>query len=179
MHDEINKEYFEWLYRLVCENRYDGTISYRKLLTYLHNADFRYSIAMDENRAEDGLDLRHRFACEYTYEDDAELYLEGPCSVLEMIIALAIRCEETYMDDANIGDRTAQWFWKMITNLGLGSMYDTRFDSRFVYETVERFLNRDYEPDGIGGLFIVKNCDCDLRTVEIWHQLCWYLNSIT
>lgn len=48
-------------------------------------------------------------------------YLDNrPCSVLEMIIALAIRLEEHIMDDPDIGNRTGQWFWDMIVSLGLG-----------------------------------------------------------
>jgi hypothetical protein len=105
--------------------------------------------------------------------------LDGPCSVLEMMIALAIRCEETIMDDPDIGDRTRQWFWGMIINLGLGGMTDANFDPDFVDDSVLRFLNRDYEPDGRGGLFTIRNCHRDLRDVEIWYQLCWYLDSIT
>mgnify|MGYP003235589453 FL=1 len=96
-----------------------------------------------------------------------------------MILALAIRCEETIMDDPSIGDRTQQWFWGMITNLGLGSMTDSRFDRDAANDILERFLDREYEPDGKGGLFTVRNCDSDLRDVEIWYQMCWYLNHIT
>jgi hypothetical protein len=132
----------------------------------------------DGNRAEDGLNMRYRFACEYTYVEDADTYISGPCSVLEMIIALAIRCEETIMDDTNYGDRTKQWFWKMITNLGLGSMHDDQYDRRFVDDIINTFLDREYEPDGRGGLFTVKDCEGDLRTMEIWHQLCWYLDGL-
>ena len=82
------------------------------------------------------------------------------------------------MDDPKIGNRTQQWFWTMITNLGLGDMYDSRFDRRYVKKVVDKFLNREYSPDGDGGLFRIRNCDEDLRTVEIWTQLCWYLDSI-
>lgn len=82
------------------------------------------------------------------------------------------------MDDPNVGNRTAQWFWSMINNLDLGSMTDSRFDKRFVDERLDIFLNRKYEPDGKGGLFRIRGCDRDLRTVEIWYQLCWYLDSI-
>ena len=81
------------------------------------------------------------------------------------------------MDDPKMGNRTSQWFWGMINSLGLSGMYDDNFDKDFVYEVVYRFLDRDYEPDGRGGLFTIKNCDKDLREVEIWYQLCWYLDS--
>ena len=95
-----------------------------------------------------------------------------------MLIALAIRCEEHIMDDPDIGNRTGQWFGGMIDNLGLGSMYDENFDRDYVDEKIGIFLNRDYERNGKGGLFTVKHCKYDLRTVEIWYQMCWYLDYI-
>lgn len=178
MRDDINNEYFNWLCKLVCRNLYSDRISYRKLLMHLHDTNFRYSILRDKDRAEDGLNLRYRFADEYTYIENADTYVYGPCSVLEMMVALAIRCEETIMDDTSYGDRTKQWFWNMITNLGLGSMNDNQYNRSFVTDIVETFLNREYEPDGRGGLFTIRDCDYDLRTMEIWNQLCWYLDSI-
>jgi hypothetical protein len=66
----------------------------------------------------------------------------------------------------------------MIVNLGLGGMTDKYFDRELVDERIAIFLDREYEPDGTGGLFTVKNCDRDLRTVEIWRQLSYYLNTI-
>lgn len=175
----ISNEYFNWLYTEACGDKYADQISYKKLLMHLHNKPFRYLIPRDENRAEDGIDLRRRFAYEYTYIDDADEYLTDPCSVLEMILALAIRCEETIMDDANIGDRTKQWFWGMLTSLGLGSMTDELYDKEYVENVLERFLNRDYELNGKGGLFTIKNCEEDLRDIEIWVQLLWYLDNIS
>ena len=178
MQDRIINEYFEWLFNLVCGRRYSKRVSFRRLLSYLHSITFSYSIKKDANRAADGVDLRYRFALEQGYADTPEC-LDGPCSVLEMMVALSIRCEETIMDDPNIGDRTSQWFWGMITNLGLGSMIDDRFDRQYVDDVITRFLNRKYDPDGKGGLFRIKNCMYDLRKIEIWNQLCWYLNTIT
>lgn len=179
--DILNNEYFEWLYGLVCDTRRPKSLSYRKLLMHLHNTEFRYVIQRDRNRASDGIDLRYRFALEREHKyptDQVMNILDGPCSVLEMMIALAIRCEETIMDDASIGDRTSQWFWGMVNNLGLGAMLDNRFERGEFDRIVNRFLDREYSPDGRGGLFRLRNCDRDLRTVEIWYQLCWYLDSI-
>lgn len=174
----IEKEYFEWMYDLVCEDRFSSNISYRKLLSYLHDIEYTYTIRKDSNRAEDGIDLRHRF-CYETGRGITNRHLEGPCSVLEMIVALAIRCEKTIMDDPRIGDRTGQWFWRMITNLGLGDMMDDRFDNQYVENVITKFLNRRYKPDGRGGLFVIRNCNTDLRRVEIWTQMLWFLDSIT
>lgn len=174
---QVQNEYFEWMYHLVCDGRYVEPNSYRKLLMYLHTREFTYIIPRDKNRAGDGYTLRYRFTLANNCED-AFAYLDGPCSVLEMMIALAVRCEESIMDDPNIGDRTQQWFWGMISNLGLGSMLDDQFDKLYVEKVVDRFLNREYEPNGKGGLFTVRDRDCDMRDAEIWYQLNYYLDSI-
>ena len=176
--DRVNDEYFEWLCGLIDITRFSRHISYRKLLMHLHNIEFTWFIPNDDNRADDGIQLRRRYSLVL---EDMRLqdYIQGPCSVLEMMVALAIRCEESIMDDAQIGDRIGQWFWSMIHNLGLSPMSDNRFDRDFVDDAIARLLNREYEPDGRGGLFTVKHCDHDMRTVEIWRQLSWYLGSIT
>lgn len=181
MRDSIRKEYFEWLFDIVCARRYSKRISYRKLLTHLHEVEFIYILPMDRNRATDGMDLRHRFTVNHGYDHIYKTILDildGPCSVLEMLVALSIKCEENIMDDPAYGDRTGQWFWEMIINLGLGGTLDDRFDARIVDEILNRFMNRRYEPNGEGGLFTIDNAGADLRDVEIWFQLCWYLDNI-
>lgn len=174
--DEIINGYFNWIYDAMCKKRYPESISYRKLFTQLHDTEFIYTMRNDASRADDGLSLRYRFAYFNPEFDDAERYIVGPCSVLEMMYALAIRCEE-FMDNTAYGDRTGQWFWSMIVSLGLGSMDDAHYDRDYVDRALERFMYREYEPNGKGGLFTIYDCDSDLRDVEIWWQLCWYLNS--
>ena len=174
--DKIKDDYFNWLYNYVCKGRAHERISYRNLLSLLHQIEFTFFVGNDINRAKDGVDLRYRFAT--LYEDDSIMdILDGPCSVLEMMVALAIRCEESIMDDTRYGDRTGQWFWDMMSNLGIGLMYDDIFDNRIVEEKIYNFLDRNYEPDGKGGLFYIRGCKEDLRVLEIWTQLCWYLDN--
>lgn len=178
-HEElIRTEYFEWLVKIISQNRFAKEISYKKLLTYLYKTEFKYSILRDSNREEDGKYLRYRFSRHYSKRSDADLYLDGPCNILEMMVALSIRIEENIMDDPTYGDRTSQWFWGMINNMGLGSMDDDNFDEDHVENCINRFLKREYSPNGRGGLFTIRNCKTDLRKVEIWDQLCWYLNTI-
>lgn len=176
--DALINEYFEWMYHLVCKNRYTKRRSYRKLLSRLHDIEFIYIIGMDSNRAEDGINLKYRFGYENGYEDFmiSACLDNKSCSVLEMLVALAIRCEEHIMEDSDIGDRTGEWFWIMIENLGLRSMNDARFDRGYVDETIDIFLNREYKRNGEGGLFIVDS-QRDLRYVEIWYQMCLYLEK--
>lgn len=175
--DRVNADYFEWMYDIVCYNRFGKGMTYRKLLTFLHDTEFVYFVPYDENRAVEGIALRYRF-CVIHNCPELEWCLTGPCSVLEMMVALAIRCEENLMDDPDKGDRTGQWFWNMIINMGLGSMNDTNFNEWLVNDVVSRFLNREYDPDGRGGLFRVKGWNRDMRTAEIWHQLMAYINTI-
>lgn len=179
MRDKIIKEYFQWLTDLVCKGRFSDKISCTRLMLSLHNTEFVYTIPMDENRAEDGVSLRYRFMRAKCYDTSIMEYLQKPCSMLEMMVALAIRCEEDIMEEPIKGDRTAQWFWGMVVNLGLGSMFDHCYDEQLVDEVLTRFAKRRYDPDGRGGLFRIKGCPRDLRKVEIWYQMCWYLDSIT
>lgn len=177
---ELCREYFDWMCQLVRHKQYNRRLSYNKLLNHLHNIDFQYILPMDGNRAEDGIDLRYRFGYEKEYEDSIiASYLDSrPCSVLEMLIALAFRCEEHIMDDPDAGNRMGQWFWGMIVNLGLESMSDSQFNAAYVDDVVFRFMERKYKRNGEGGLFTIDRCKYDMRTVEIWYQLNWYLNSI-
>lgn len=175
--DQIINDYFEWLWNFT---KCRGHSQNRKIITLLHNIEFRYSIPMDANREEDGIDLRYRFITEVGIPKNYQEvygYLDGPCSVLEMMIALAIRCEESIMDDPDIGDRTSEWFWLMMKNLGLDYMSDRKFDRDIAEEKISIFLDRRYKRNGEGGLFVV-NGRKDLRKVEIWYQMCWYLDTI-
>ena len=170
--------YFEWLYQLVCDERYRKNVSYERLFQKLHNTPFTFSLYMDGNRAADGIDLRYRFGYENDYSQAIiSEYLDNEnCSVLEMMVALSLRCEEHIMSNSSIGNRTGQWFWNMVVNLGLGSMSDWHYDETYVTNVLDRFLNREYEPNGIGGLFRV-DIGKDLRKIDIWYQMMWYLNE--
>ena len=176
---ELNNRYFEWMYDKVIRNALKQVKSYKKLFTYLHGVDFNYILDMDSNRAEDGVDLRYRFA----YEQDidprlAATYLDNrPCSVLEMIIALAIRCEEDIADDPEIGDRTSNWFWDMMSSLGLQYFDDEWYDEKQIATIVDKFLYRKYARNGKGGLFCIPGIDKDMRSAEIWYQAMWYFDT--
>lgn len=174
--NEIQEDYFEWMYAMMCEGRFAPSLSYRKLFEFLHEVEFIYFIPHDENRAKDGMSLRYKF-CLMNNCPDLEEYLDGPCSVLEMMVALSIKCEHI-KSDPRVGDRTAQWFWGMMSNLGLSSMNDRDFNDWYVNDVVTRFLNREYDRNGRGGLFTIRRWKKDARDVEIWHQLLAYLNTI-
>ena len=54
-----------------------------------------------------------------------------------------------------------------------------RMDEKRARAILERFLRREYEPDGRGGLFTIKSGRHDMRKIEIWYQMMWYLDEIT
>lgn len=171
-------EYFKWMYRLVV-NDYANNLSYTKLLYFLYDTEFTYTISRDENRAIDGIDFRYRFGKEFGYSDEIirNTIDTRPCSVLEMMIALASRLENTIMDDSDYGNRMGQWFWNMIVSLGLGSMNDSKFDKDYAEHVMYIFLNRQYKKNGEGGLFTLEKPHSNLRRVEIWYQAMWYLTE--
>lgn len=174
---DLRELYLEWLCEKVTDNYYHDGHSYRKLMHFLMSINFYYSIPMDGNRADDGMDLRYRFGYETNREDVeiATLLDVYPCSVLEMLVALAIRCEEQLMFNPEAGNRTDIWFWDMLTNLKLDYMDDEHYSENEVRSIIFKWLNHEYSPNGEGGLFTIRNPKRDLRGVEIWYQLNWHL----
>ena len=144
----------------------------------LYDTEFTYTVPRDSNRFDDGINLRYRFGYErFIDEETIAVYLDNrTCSILEMMIALCVRCEEQIMSNSDVGDRTRKWFEDMISSLGLDSVEDSDVDA--IDYILQRFLNREYESDGRGGLFTMRNLRRDLRSAEIWYQAMWYLDDI-
>ena len=174
----MEKRYFKWLTQKVSDKEHDAG-QYMKLLNYLYNRSFFYILPMDGNRSEDGIDLRYRgfaYECGIPYHEIARYLDIRDCSILEMMISLAVRAEEI-VGDPEIGDRTAKWFWMMIDNLGLSEMTDENYDEVRTTWVIDCFVNRDYRPNGKGGLFKVEDPLYDMRDAEIWNQMCWFLSE--
>lgn len=176
---DIKSFYFEWMTFLAFNNSNDRA-SYINLLTQLNDIPFCFSIPMDRNRYKDGLHLRDRFGLECGIPDEIlEREFDGiPCSILEMMVALSLKCEEQIMSNPDLGNRTSNWFNEMLSSLHLTDMRDNNYDENYVQYVLYRFLNREYDYDGNGGLFTVVNPRMDMREAEIWYQMCWYISSV-
>ena len=174
--NNIQESYYNWILSLLGPK----CTLYSRLLRCLSNETFRYTIERDANRYSDGMDLRYKFEYDVGLEQDdiPEDFVNAPCSVLEMMVALAMRMEENIMFDNDVGDRTGVWFWQMIDNLGLAEMTDGRYNSDHVYYILNRFFQNAYDPDGIGGLFYLGDECGDARDMEIWKQMCFYVSKI-
>jgi len=177
---DLNSEYFEWLCSLIRDSKPQKHVSYKRLMMYLYHSEFIPSLPMDENRCIDGIDLRYRFG----YERGIDIHViascldTSPCSILEMMVALAFYCEEHIMFEPENGIMSGRWFWMMVSNLGLGNMYDSNYDEAILNNVILKFLNRDYSRDGAGGLVYIPNCIYDLRQMDIWYQLMTYFSEI-
>lgn len=163
---DYEDRYFEWLVEKI--NHGGIAKGYYHLLDYLYYKKFEWADEYDENRATDGEKLREDFGWDGHFDG---------CSCLEMMIALAERCEHTIMGDPNEPDRSYKWFWAMLENLGLTSFDDRAFKYDLVDDIVEDWLHHRYKRNGIGGLFPLKNPPRDMRNVEIWFQMCAWLNE--
>ena len=173
---DINQEYFSWLCYLIDENK---CRQYSRLITYLHTTEFVYIMPMDGNRYDDGINLRYRFGNDNNIEDPviASCLDDKSCSILEMMVSLSVRVEEHIMQNPDNGLQPGRWFWMMIDNLGLSDQTDRNYDSEYANSIIWRFLNRQYDSDGRGGLIYLPSSRCDLRDVEIWYQMMWYLSE--
>ena len=173
--------YFDWLCRKagIGEER-----SYYILASALHMMTFRPGsrIETDKNRAQDGLSLRVEFMEKHGRKGTS--INRGPCSMLEFLIGLAKRmsfvmCE----DEADVGEKTGHYFWKLIRNLRLLKLDDERYSQLngdfYVQEAVDRVLMRTYDADGDGGLFPLREPKEDQRNTEIWYQMQMWLGEHT
>ena len=162
----MRERYFHWLLKFI-GNGFCRKNSYYELLEYLFNTEYFWSIPMDENRAEDGIDLRHRFVMECEEDQEASyVYLSGPASVLEVLIALSIKMEYIARGSIDIG-KAGQWFWGMIKCLSIFDCYDGNFDEK----KVEYFLEGWMDPESEISIFPHEEG-------ELWIQAMNFLSSI-
>ena len=140
----------------------------------LYVKEFVWLIPNDDNRAEDGKELRYEFINEQGIDEVDQAWLDLGCSVLEMMIALARRA--AFESD----DEVVEWFWRFIFNLGLNNHTDIAYKStteREVDNVLDTVIFRTYDADGLGGLFPLTHPRQDQRKVELWYQLAAYLSE--
>lgn len=174
--DELKGLYFEWLRDFVIDVYSDGQ-TYDDLLWHLLRKDYRFTIWLDETRGKDGLHLRKDFLEEYSGFDDyiIDEFLNEPCSVLEMMIALSIRIHNEKFEEEDQEIYTiCVIFWEMIDNLGLKYQADRCYHPEYVEMIMETFLNHEYSYDGTGGLFKVIDPPVEVYDIDIWRQADWH-----
>jgi len=176
MSEPLDEMYFTWLYRQVGDPLIQNPIrTYWKMLRQLYTKEFVWIIPNDDNRIEDGKELRHEFVDETELKNVDLGWIQLGCSMLELLVGLSRRLS------FEGGGEPREWFWELIDNLGLLKYNDKRYDakpetSEKVIDTVlDRVIWRNYSPDGRGGLFPLKSPRQDQKDVELWYQLNAYV----
>lgn len=172
MNEPVDELYFRWLYKLVGSvTEKNPARSYWSLLRQLYTTEFVWFVPNDHNRAEDGRDLRLRFVHYSGVSPDRE-WMDLGCSMLEMLVALSYRVSD------ETGHKMKGWFWRFLENLELAELSDANYGElteEAVSEVVNQVIWRQYDPDGLGGLFPLEHPKEDQREVELWYQMCAYL----
>ena len=173
-------EYYEWLCNRVA-TRGKTAENYGLLLNFLFYLPFYWieEIPMDENRAKDGISLRQAYLFDHPFDTWPQTdYMDDKASVLEVMIAMAGRCESDYLGDPLLPDGTYKWFWAMIDNLDLADQTNDNFNEGLCHYILSACLNRDYGPDGIGSFWPSSNTHSDLSREEIWSQMgAWIIEN--
>lgn len=172
-HEEpLDAQYFYWLYSLVgSETNKNPAKTYWSLTEQLYRKEFTWFVPNDDNRVEDGKDLRAEFCENQDVFAPREWFEEG-CSMLEMLIALSRRAA------FEASGEPFEWFWIIVNNLNLRMYTDDVYGgniSEIVDGILDTVINRTYSPDGSGGLFPLLQPSSDQRKIEIWYQMSMYL----
>ena len=173
MGEPLENLYFNWLCAKVVNidtRKALPSQTYWTLFKTLHTTEFVWLIMGDDNRAEEGKELRREFILQADIPDDVEWRTVIGCSMLEMLIAFARRAE--FQTDISVHD----WFWEFLENLGLSEFHDgSGVIPQDIDDLVQRVIWRTYRFNGEGGMFPLKDPHEDQRHVEIWYQFCNYL----
>jgi len=169
------EDYLYWLIGLVCDND-DRSSNYIALFNELQSIEFYWSIELDSNRSSDGMRLRELYSNE-TGRRLPECDINRPVSLLEVLVAIAMRCEDDIMHESALGDRTPKWFWGMMNNLGFNAENDDNIEPNYVQTKCEQLLSRNYSIHD-SGLFYTKDprCHRNFRKIDLWEQLNHWLN---
>lgn len=168
----MNDRYFDWLVDLV------NADDLLRLCEIMDGLDFTWTLPLDENL------VHHAFYIRGLYEDNTgrdagRLY--DSCSLFEAIVALAYKCDLDVMYDADIGARYSVWFHHFIENLfdGRARLAEERMEEDEIIDICVRFMNREYERDGSGGMFPIKHDRRDQRRIHLWLQMnMWLVENI-
>ena len=168
MDEPIEESYFNWL----CAKVLSVNVPvYGRLMRILYGTEFAWVVTGDHNRADDGRELRDDFLRE-TYLRKDRAWYNAPCSVLEVLIALAKRA--AFQTEKPV----KEWFWIFIANLELDEYRQVSdSDVPIIEEILDDFVWRQYEFSGHGGIFPLRWPKRDQREVELWYQLFDYLED--
>lgn len=168
MDDSIDDAYFLWLGAKVAD--LPAVAVQWDVLRELHGTEFAWLVVGDDNRAMDGIELRTYF-CNEVGACPHPIWMGMGCSILELFIAFAMRCE--FQTDIPV----KEWFWMFIENLGIKASVNSHgFIPMAIQDILHLFIWRLYEYSGYGGgLFPLRDAHQDQRQLELWYQFNDYI----
>ncbi len=172
--DELWELYFQYLiWRGHLESL--KIIEYSELFECLHSIPFIYRINRDENREEDGRNLRDGYNIPDCYNRGLKsAFLSRGASVFEVLLSLAIRVDDEYIGSPN-DPHPEDFFMEMIRNMRLDRCIGKGYNNNLIRQTVLKWMDRDFSVDGFGSPFPVKHDHRDQRKLEIWDQMNSYI----
>ena len=164
MDESVENAYFNWLVSKVLrlENS-SPSLTFYNLFRTLHTTEYVWLVSGDDNRVEDGLELRLDFLTEANIGYDPDEAKLEPCSVFEMLIAFSNHAEFTTDTPAR------GWFWVFLTNLGLAEYCDAAFRKDEAQTIIDEFVWRRTT------MFPLTNQSRGYLNVQVWYQFCTYL----
>lgn len=164
---QIDHEYFEWL---VSQINVPNGKSYLGLFGRMHEFEFIGIVPNDDNRVQDGRDLRYEFFGDSSYNGSLD---PNKVSFLEVLVALSRRFA------FNDGGHPGTCAWQLVKNLKLGRMRDPVTDGQLhkIDGILEAVVMRKYSRSGEGGFFPLNDPIEDQTKCEIWRQMNAYVNE--
>lgn len=167
MADPWMDTYLYWILEQLNFGTRQGWVVRIDQLRRLHNMEFIWILDHDRRRALDGLTLRSKYP---RFKEFDQVDHDRPCSVLEMLAALAIRMDKEWIGNARINKAYIP-FKDMIQNLNL--------NEKNFYQNVNDWMYRRFGRNGEGSIFPLKRPipGEDQRDIEIWNQMIRYINE--
>lgn len=139
MDELVVSTYKEYLKKMVVDGEtccYTVLLKQLDLLPYFPNSH-------NKDRYDDAEQLRIRYGDDNNIADILSYFSKEPITVFEVLLALSIRIEEKIMVDDKKGNRTSQWFWALVNDIGLCEYDDDNWDLDLIDNTVKEWMSDD------------------------------------
>lgn len=168
--------YYRWLIKNYVSRPATNLVDkYTIVLKLLHKTEFKVICLMDRNRVDGCLNRRVNY--DYNLMTDHQISV----SLLEIVIELSVEMYE--LGQGYSWNKSQQeWFWLLLANAGL-----LAYDRTIAYleptsvDDLQKHIhiinNRQYNTDGSGGFFTLKDNREDQRMVELWYQMSAYMQE--
>lgn len=137
MNELVVEEYKKYLKNTIVDNEF---CCYNVLLERLDSISYEPN-QLNTDRYEDAEQLRIDYGIDNNIKDVLLYFEDTSITVFEVLVALSMRLEKKVVPNNKKGDRTSQWFWALINDIGLGKQDDDRCDSNIIDGIVKEWMS--------------------------------------